>query len=113
MKTILIIDDVESIRLIATMVLEREGFRIVEAADGLQALQCLQEQAIDLVVTDMHMPQMNGLDLISNINASYRLPVIGMSATSHQDAFRAVGALFLDKALLHPELVIMVKQLLA
>jgi CheY-like chemotaxis protein len=80
---ILIVDDEIGIASAMTMVLEMEGYRISQAANGVQALERARESRPDLVVTDYMMPHLNGLELIRALRADgdlASLPVILMSA---------------------------------
>ena len=62
--TILVVEDTEALRVLFGRILQRAGFRVVTAADGVEALARFGEQAFDLVVTDMMMPNMDGFELI-------------------------------------------------
>ena len=66
-KTILFVDDSVSIRMLVKMILEDAGYNVMIGEDGLDALSYLDGQTIDLVVTDLHMPRMNGMELIKEI----------------------------------------------
>jgi two-component system chemotaxis response regulator CheY len=63
-KTVLIVDDSESIREIVSFTLENEGFKVKVGVDGQDALKFLNGEKIDLIITDLHMPIMNGIELI-------------------------------------------------
>ena len=64
MATILLIDDQESIRLLFKAVLERPGYRVLTAEHGKQGLSLLEQEQVDVVVVDIFMPEMDGLELI-------------------------------------------------
>jgi DNA-binding NtrC family response regulator len=64
---ILIVDDEEGLREGLKKLLEDEGYAVVGAETGEEALQVLQQSHIDLVLTDMRMPGMNGIDLLKRI----------------------------------------------
>lgn len=66
-KQILIADDSESIREVLAFSLERAGFGVMVASDGLDATRFLDGRPIDLLLTDYHMPNLNGLELISKV----------------------------------------------
>ncbi len=75
MKTILITEDSPSMRSLLTAAIESlEGFRVVEASSGFEALRLLPRQQFDLIITDINMPDINGLELISFVrnNPNYR-----------------------------------------
>jgi len=63
-KLILVVDDEEDIREIVSEYLQGLGYDVIEATDGEQALQHCEKHHFDLVITDIRMPKMNGLDLL-------------------------------------------------
>jgi len=84
-KNILIVDDSESIREVVSFTLENEGYNVLVGDDGTDAMKYLDGRQIDLVITDLHMPQMNGIELIKNIRAmdSYkRIPILFLTTES-------------------------------
>jgi len=81
MDTILIVDDEKNYPLILSAVLAEEGFETLTAHSGLEALELLANSDIDLVLTDMKMPSMDGIDLLERIKQENpNLPVIVMTA---------------------------------
>lgn len=64
---ILIVDDSSTSRLPIRNALEKQGFVVVEAGEGMEGLWKAQQQAFDLVLTDIHMPTMDGLELIAGL----------------------------------------------
>lgn len=68
-RTIMTVDDSPSIRQMVGFTLRQAGHRVLEAIHGADALAQLERQAVDLVITDLNMPQVNGLDLIRRIRA--------------------------------------------
>jgi len=66
-KTILIVDDFKNTRFATRFTLEREGYEILEAGDGVEALKLFDGRQVDLVVTDLNMPNMNGIKLTAEI----------------------------------------------
>ncbi len=81
METILIVDDEKHYRLILSEVLEEEGYHSFAAASGMEALDLLKSQIIDVVLTDVKMPGMTGIDLLEKIKEiNPDLPVIIMTA---------------------------------
>ncbi len=92
METVLIVDDEKNYPLILSAVLEEEGFETFTANSGLDALEILKSADVDLVVTDMKMPSMDGMELLGNIKAiDPDLPVIMM--TAHGTVDKAVEAM--------------------
>ena len=80
-KTILVVDDDESLRRVVEYNLGEEGYRVVTAADGAAGLRAFQEASVDLVVTDVRMPDMDGLELLTRIKAMQPdMPVVVLTA---------------------------------
>lgn len=93
---ILIVEDNEMNRDMLSRRLLRKGFDVDTAEDGLVALNCLSEKAFDLVLMDIRLPLLNGLDVIRHIRASSslkELPVIALTAnatlTDQEKAYEA------------------------
>jgi two-component system response regulator (stage 0 sporulation protein F) len=63
-KTVLIVDDEKSIRDLLSKILTREGYQTLTAGDGIEALQSIITKEIDLVVSDVIMPESDGIDLL-------------------------------------------------
>ena len=92
METVLVVDDEKNYPRILGAVLEEEGFEILTANSGAKALEILHNSDIDLVLTDMKMPEMDGIDLLEKIKArDPQLPVIMM--TAHGTVDKAVEAM--------------------
>lgn len=66
-KTILIIDDSPSIRQMVAFTLKSDGYAVIEAADGVEGLAKANANAIDLVLTDQNMPNMDGITLVKTL----------------------------------------------
>ncbi len=80
MARILIVDDEPSMRLVSNRILTRLGHEIVEAGDGMIALKAVLAGGFDLVVTDIIMPEMEGLDLIFQLHRKFpELPILAIS----------------------------------
>jgi DNA-binding NtrC family response regulator len=81
MKRILVVDDDANIRLIFQTMLNRDGYEVVTASSGIQALELLLEMNPDLVILDIKMPDIHGLEVLSLIReAENDVPVIICSA---------------------------------
>ncbi|WP_027002549.1 response regulator [Hugenholtzia roseola] len=103
-KTCLIVDDFASTRRVVKIALENKGYEVLEATQGKEALQILQQKNISIVLTDLNMPEMDGIDLVRAIRALERyqnLPVILISTEARsarkQEAFQAGATSFLAK----------------
>jgi DNA-binding NtrC family response regulator len=68
---ILVVDDDESLRRVTQVQLEQAGFKTLTAPDGMEALNVLQKSPVDLVITDLKMPGISGLELLSRIRTEY------------------------------------------
>lgn len=79
-KTILIVDDESEIRNLVSIYLKNEGYRIVEAPDALTALDILNKSRIDLIVLDIMMPVIDGIEACLKIREKFNMPIIFLSA---------------------------------
>jgi DNA-binding NtrC family response regulator len=80
MATILIIDDEKSIRNVLRDILQHEGYQVEEAADGEQGIKMFQSKNFDLVLCDIKMPKMDGMEVLQQIMAiNSEVPVIMIS----------------------------------
>ena len=89
-ETVLIVDDEANIRELARMYLEQEGFRILEAADGEEALTAWREHHPDLIVLDLMLPRLDGWQVCKAIRAEGDTPIIMLTARS-DDVDKIVG----------------------
>ena len=94
---VLVVDDSITVRRVTQRLLQREGYRVSLAADGLQALERLQQELPAVVLSDIEMPRMDGFDLVRNIRSDPRLmalPVIMITsriADKHREHARELG----------------------
>jgi DNA-binding response OmpR family regulator len=79
-STILLVDDEDSVQKLLTYPLERDGFRVVSARDGEEALARFAEQAVDLVVLDIMLPKLDGLEVCKRLRTSSTVPIIMLTA---------------------------------
>jgi two-component system chemotaxis response regulator CheY len=92
-RTILAVDDSSSIRMMISFTLQQNGYRVIEAVDGRDGLTKLHEDEVDMVITDLNMPNLDGIGLIRGVRenpASRYTPVI-MLTTESQDARKQEG----------------------
>jgi len=83
MANILIVDDERSVRALLRAVLECENHQVVEAANGRIGLELYQERSFDLIITDLTMPEMDGLDLIAELTRNFvNVKIIAMTGDS-------------------------------
>ena len=78
--TILLVDDEDSVRKVLAFPLERDGFTVVQAADGEDALRQFGEHTIDLVVLDIMLPRLDGLEVCKRLRATSTVPIIMLTA---------------------------------
>jgi DNA-binding response OmpR family regulator len=87
-STILIVDDEDSVQKLLTYPLERDGFRVVAARDGEEALRLFAEEEVDLVVLDIMLPKLDGLEVCKRLRAESSVPIIML--TARDDEFDTV-----------------------
>jgi two-component system, chemotaxis family, chemotaxis protein CheY len=92
-KTILTVDDSISVRQMVSFTLQEAGYKVIEACDGLDALNKVQSQQINMVLTDLNMPNMDGIELIRNLRAipSFKFIPIVMLTTESQTEKKLQG----------------------
>lgn len=79
-KTILVVDDDPQIRKLVATILKREQHGVITAANGSLALEALENHAVDLVITDLIMPEKEGIETIMEIRQKHpEIPIIAMS----------------------------------
>lgn len=87
-QVILAVDDSASMRQMVRYTLESAGYTVVQAADGVEALELAQTRGADLVLTDVNMPRMDGLTLVRELRAldTYKFtPMLVLTTESGQD----------------------------
>lgn len=84
-KNILIVEDELRIRILLRDYLRKDGFTILEASDGEQALQNFSENNIDLVILDIMMPKINGFDVCKTIRSVSNIPIILLTAREEEE----------------------------
>lgn len=91
-KVVLVVDDFNSTRQVVNSVLEKAGYNIILAEDGESALEKLNERNVDLIVTDLNMPGINGIELVKTVRNSdkyYRVPVLMLTTELHKEKIQA------------------------
>ena len=83
-STILLVDDEDSVQKLLTYPLERDGFRVVQARDGEQALRMFGDEHIDLVVLDLMLPKVDGLEVCKRLRADSNVPIIMLTARGEE-----------------------------
>jgi CheY-like chemotaxis protein len=120
MPKILVVDDHSTSQRLMSFILHQKQHSVVTAMNGRQALECLSDEPFDLVITDINMPELNGIELLKHMrkNTQYcMIPVIILTGSVHdQDHIRAqeAGAIaFLTKPVGSEEILATVDQLLS
>lgn len=90
MGKILIVDDEKEIRDLVEIYLKSEGYDTVKCNDGEEALKAIDEEDIDLVILDVMMPKLNGIDTCLKIREDREMPIIMLSAKS-EDIDKILG----------------------
>ncbi|HEU4681557.1 MAG TPA: response regulator [Gemmatimonadales bacterium] len=119
-KRILIVDDDPGIRRVLQVLLTKSGYQVTQASDGFEALRLWREHGGDLVITDLHMPEKNGIETILELlTHSPGMRIIAMSGggqTKRLDLLgnaTMLGAVFtLEKPFTLPEILSLVKRAL-
>jgi CheY-like chemotaxis protein len=98
MKTILIADDKATSRELVRTVLEKSGFAVVEASNGLEAVRSARESRPDLIILDLHMPGLDGFGVIQELRREAEFvstPIMALTASAMQgDRERAMAVGF-------------------
>jgi two-component system chemotaxis response regulator CheY len=119
MKKILAVDDSPSIRQMVKLTLSKAGYEVTEANDGADGLRKAQSSQVDMVVTDLNMPIMNGLGLIRELRklAAYRgVPILFLTTESDPEMkkqAKAAGATgWITKPFQQDQLIAVIKKVL-
>ncbi len=93
MATILAVDDSASMRRMVAFTLKSAGYEVIEAEDGVDAVNRARDRSVDLVVTDVNMPNLDGISLIRELRAlpSYKFTPILMLTTESSDEKKQEG----------------------
>ncbi|MBI5748615.1 MAG: response regulator [Nitrospinae bacterium] len=118
-KNIMVVDDSFTTRKMLSFLLKGEGFNVVSAENGIDALEKLTFSDIDVIITDLNMPQMDGLELINSLkkNPDYKdIPVIMLTTacedSDKQKGIEAGASLYLIKPISQDVLIKEVKKFL-
>lgn len=119
-RTVMVVDDSVTVRKVTSRFLERQGFRVVTAKDGVDALDLLNREKPDIMLLDIEMPRMDGFEvarIVRNTSATSELPIIMISSRSaekHQTKAFACGVdEFLSKPYQEDHLLTSIQELLA
>src|SRR5438067_7983483 len=79
-STILLVDDEDAVQKLLAYPLERDGFRVLQARDGQEALRRFAEEPVDLVVLDVMLPKLDGLEVCKRLRSESSVPIIMLTA---------------------------------
>ncbi|MGL4523400.1 MAG: response regulator transcription factor [Bacilli bacterium] len=116
MKTILVVDDEQEIRDLIEILLRNEGYTVLKAANGAEALKKIETSVVDLMVLDIMMPGMDGLEVCKHVRMERTFPILMVSAKS-EDMDKIQGIMtgaddYMTKPFNPLELMVRVKALL-
>src|ERR1035437_10288689 len=104
MNTILVIDDSSTIRRLLGLILRKKDYLVAEAEDGIDAMEKLSHVQADLIIVDLNMPNMDGIEFVKSLRSNYYYmdtPVIMLTTTKddtlRRDALQAGVNMFLNK----------------
>ena len=83
-ECILVVDDDREIVKVIALLLEKEGYEVVKAYDGMQALEIVAEKQVQLILIDVMMPKLDGLSAVMKIREKKNIPIIVLSAKSEE-----------------------------
>ena len=115
--TVMFVDDDAAMREVMALILAEEGFAAITAGDGIEALAELRGSTPDLIISDLHMPRMSGIEFLSVVRRRFpAIPVIAISGAYNLGESSAAGVMadaFYPKGQCHPdELMRMIRQLM-
>ncbi|NVL45098.1 response regulator, partial [Pseudomonas syringae pv. actinidiae] len=92
-KSVLVVDDSSSVRQVVGIALKSAGYDVIEACDGKDALNKLTGQKVHLIISDVNMPNMDGITFVKEVKklASYKFTPIIMLTTESQESKKAEG----------------------
>lgn len=114
-KTLVIADDEELTRVFLSTTLSGQGFEVLLAEDGAKAFELVEQNHVQLIVSDIHMPRMDGLKLLEKLRGSRHVGVPVILITADGDSFteaQAQGATVLRKPFRRRELVELINSVL-
>jgi two-component system chemotaxis response regulator CheY len=86
-KTIMTVDDSASVRMMVAFTLKESGYNVIEAVNGIDALEKLESSDISLIIADINMPEMDGISMVKKIRGHKEhrfIPVIMLTTESHE-----------------------------
>ena len=111
-KRVLLVEDQQILQQLMMFELQGQGFDVTTKSNGLEALNCIEQQDFDVVVTDLFMPEMGGIELIERVKEiKPDLPFIALSASRQEEIKQQLNTLgvpnFIDKPITDDKLVLL------
>lgn len=104
-KVVMVADDSDIIRQLATFVLKKSGYHVIEAVDGQDALDKLGDEHVDMLISDLNMPNMDGIDLTKAIRSTPKkrfMPVVMLTSESQKNKIQEAKAAGATGCLIKP-----------
>ena len=100
---ILVVDDEEQLRRLFRTILTSAGYEVFEADDGKQAMECVEKESLDLIITDLVMPERDGIEIIRGIHSGYpHLKIVAISGAFDGNFLKVAKAMGAYAVLLKP-----------
>lgn len=90
MRTIVVVDDDKEIANLVSLYLVNEGYRVIKGHNGLEALKILEEEPVDLMILDVMMPELDGMEVCRRVRETRTIPILMLSAKS-EDMDKILG----------------------
>jgi two-component system chemotaxis response regulator CheY len=104
-KRVMVVEDVKHVRELLSLILKNEGFDVIESVNGQDAWNKLEGSGIDMLITDLNMPEMNGFELVKKLrnSADFHLtPVLMVTSENHEPIRKKAKQLGVNEWLMKP-----------
>ena len=104
-KRVMVVDDVQHIRELLSLILKSEGYDVIESVNGKEALAKLDSSPVDMLITDLNMPVMDGFELVRRLRScdNFRLtPVIMVSSENHEAIMKKARHIGVNEWIIKP-----------
>jgi len=102
---VLVVDDAKYIRELISLILRNEGYEVIKAANGREAWDKLNRTNIDMLITDLNMPEMNGIELagkLRNVPDFKSIPILMVTSENHESIRKKAGYAGVNEWILKP-----------
>jgi len=104
-KRVMVVEDTKKVRELLSLILKNEGFDVIESVNGLDAWNKLNGSDIDVLITDLNMPEMNGFELVKKLRSSaafHLTPVLMVTSENHEPIRIKANQLGVNEWLMKP-----------